>query len=154
VLTEKILKNKIYLYSGVLHKAKRIQKTKNRAILQNLLTMEEVVVPIEQSELILQRLYTIGEISKIVERRPDTIRKYERNGLIPKPLNLNHEYPSYKNWRFYTGADVYEMVEFFSTRTPGRTPKTSNAMVNDRIKNLSQKVKMSTIIYTESDKVK
>lgn len=144
MITDKIIKNKMYMYAGTLHKAKRIQKLKNRALFQNLLTMEELYIPIEQSEILLQRIYTVGEVSKIVERRPDTIRKYERNGLIPKPLSLEDEYPSYKNWRFYSGRDVYEMVEFFSGRSPGRPVEKTKISVSNSIKNLDQKVKMKT----------
>ena len=73
----------------------------------------EVVVPLAGSDLLLSRVYTIGEVAKIVERRPDTIRKYERSGLIPKPVAVGEEYPSYKNWRFYSHPDVYEIVDFF-----------------------------------------
>jgi hypothetical protein len=153
MLTDKIIKNKIYLYSGSLHKVVRIQKSKNRAIMRNLLTSEEVVIPIEQSDLIIQRIYTIGEISKIVERRPDTIRKYEKKGLIPKPISLQHEYPSYKNWRFYKSEDVYEMVLFFSNRTPGRNVKTKTVNVDDKIKNLNQKVKLATLNIKKDVKV-
>lgn len=142
LINDKLIKNKIYMYAGYLHKVKRIQKNKNKALIQNLLTMEEVTVPIEQSDLILRRIYTIGEVSKIVERRPDTIRKYERQGLIPKPLEIKEDYPSYRNWRFYTSSDVYEMVEFFSSRSPGRPIKPDPDGIDSKIKMLDQKVKL------------
>jgi hypothetical protein len=144
MITDKVIKNKIYMYSGILHKVKRIQKSKNKALVQNLSTLEEFFIPIEQSEIIMQRIYTIGEVSKIVERRPDTIRKYERSGLIPKPLTLDVDYPSYRNWRFYTSADVYEMVEFFSDRSPGRPVKKNYSTLTGDIKSLNQRVKMTT----------
>lgn len=155
MLTEKVIVNKIYLYSGVLHKVQKVQKNKNRALIKNLLTSEEVFIPIEQSNLLVQRIYTIGEVSKIVERRPDTIRKYEKKGLIPKSLELNDEYPSYKNWRFYNAESVYEMVEFFSNRIPGRNPnpKKTDSLVNDKIKNLSQKVKLAKFTFPVQQKV-
>lgn len=150
MLTDKVILNKIYLYAGVLHKVVKIQKSKNKAILRNLSSSEEVVIPIEQSSLILQRIYTIGEISKIVERRPDTIRKYEKRGLIPKPISLEVDYPSYRNWRFYRADDVYEMVQFFSNRTPGRNIKPKAVNVDEKIKNLNQKVKLTTLNLTKT----
>lgn len=143
MITDKVIKNKIYMYAGFLHKVKKIQKIKNRALIQNLSSLEEFFVPIEQSEIIMQRIYTIGEVSKIVERRPDTIRKYERGGLIPKPISLVADYPSYRNWRFYTSGDVYEMVEFFSGRSPGRPVKKSYKTLSSNIKNLDERVKMT-----------
>ena len=145
MITEKLIVNKIYLYKNILHKVRRIQKNKKRALVQNLITMEEFFISTEQSELIFSRIYTIGEVAKIVERRPDTIRKYERRGLIPKPIKIEEDYPSYRNWRFYTGPDVYEMVEFFSDRTPGRPAKQKRVEVKDRIKTLNQKVKMTSV---------
>lgn len=142
MLNDKLIINKIYLYKNVLHKVKKIQKNKNRALVQNLLTMEEFYTSIEQSDLLFRRIYTIGEVAKIIQRRPDTIRKYEKRSLIPKPLSIQDDYPSYRNWRFYTGPDVYEMVEFFADRTPGRPAREPNIEINKRIKNLNQKVKM------------
>ncbi len=150
MITDKIIKNKIYIYAGVLHKVKKIQKLKNRALIQNLSTMEELYVPLEQSEILMQRIYTIGEVSKIVERRPDTIRKYERNGLIPKPLELDVDYPSYRNWRFYTTSDVYEMVEFFMDRSPGRPVKKNEGNLVKNIKTLDQKVKMTSANFNKN----
>jgi hypothetical protein len=150
MITDKIIKNKIYIYAGVLHKVKKIQKLKNRALIQNLSTMEELHVPLEQSEILMQRIYTIGEVSKIVERRPDTIRKYERNGLVPKPLELDVDYPSYRNWRFYTTSDVYEMVEFFMDRSPGRPVKKNENTLVKNIKTLDQKVKMTSANFNKN----
>jgi hypothetical protein len=150
MITDKIIKNKIYIYAGVLHKVKKIQKLKNRALIQNLSTMEELYVPLEQSEILMQRIYTIGEVSKIVERRSDTIRKYERNGLVPKPLDLDVDYPSYRNWRFYTTSDVYEMVEFFMDRSPGRPVKKNENTLVKNIKTLDQKVKMTSANFNKN----
>jgi hypothetical protein len=150
MITDKIIKNKIYIYAGVLHKVKKIQKLKNRALIQNLSTMEELHVPLEQSEILMQRIYTIGEVSKIVERRPDTIRKYERNGLVPKPLELDVDYPSYRNWRFYTTSDVYEMVEFFMDRSPGRPVKKNENTLVKNIKTLDEKVKMTSANFNKN----
>ena len=101
-------------------------------------------MPLGGSEILLSRIYTIGEVAKIVERRSDTIRKYERSGLIPKPVDLGDDYPSYKNWRFYSYADVHEILDFFSDRNPGRPSKQEpvRELVNTNIKNLNQKVKM------------
>lgn len=142
MLTDKIITNKIYLYSGTLHKVKKIQKGKKTVLIQDLKHNYEVGIPLAGAEILLSRVYTIGEVAKIVERRPDTIRKYERKGLLPKPLSIDDDYPSYKGWRFYTSKDVYEMVEFFSSRSPGR-PTGESEPVKNRINHLNQKVKLS-----------
>lgn len=134
------------MYAGSLHKVKRIQKKNGKVILNSMKDNLEIVVPLAGADLLLSRVYTIGEVAKIVERRPDTIRKYERSGLIPKPVTVGDEYPSYKNWRFYSHPDVYEIVDFFSNRTPGRPVKRveSTESVDSRIQYLNQKVKMTS----------
>lgn len=145
MISDKVITNKIYVYAGVLHKVKKIQKKNAKVILQSMLDASEVVIPLAGSDLLLSRVYTIGEVAKIVDRRADTIRKYERSGLLPKPVEFDDEYPSYKNWRFYSHPDVYEIVDFFSNRTPGRPVKKveTSESVDNKIQNLNQKVKMT-----------
>lgn len=145
MLSDKIITNKVYMYAGVLHKVKKIQKTKGVVVLQNMIDSTELTIPMAGADVLLSRVYTIGEVAKIVERRPDTIRKYERSGLIPKPTSFGDEYSSYKNWRFYMYSDVHEILNFFSERTPGRPTKEGSASdkVNSRINSLNQKVKMT-----------
>lgn len=145
MLTDKVITNKVYLYAGILHKVKKIQKTKNKITLQSMKDMSEVTLPLAGSEILLSRVYTIGEVAKIVERRSDTIRKYERQGLIPKPTDVGDDYPSYKNWRFYRSDDVNEILSFFSNRTPGRPVKEKPAevVINNKIQFLNQQVKLS-----------
>jgi hypothetical protein len=145
MLSDKIITNKVYLYAGILHKVKKVQKTKGLIVIQNMIDSNELTIPMAGADVLLSRVYTIGEVAKIVERRPDTIRKYERNGLIPKPTSYGDEYASYKNWRFYTYPDVHEILQFFSDRTPGRPTKDGSASdkVNSRINLLNQKVKMT-----------
>lgn len=142
LLANKIITNKFYLYADVLHKIKKIQKKNGKIFLTNMQNDSEVVIPMSGADILLSRMYTIGEVAKIVERRPDTIRKYERTGLIPKPVSFGDDYSSYKNWRFYKHGDVYEIVDFFSNRSPGR-PAKSEVNVNSRIQSLNQKVKMT-----------
>lgn len=140
LLNNKFIPNKLYKFGNKIVKIKKVQKTKKTIIAFDVETNEEVSFHTDNADLVLHRLYTIGEISKIVERRPDTIRKYEKRGLLPKPESFDGS-GSYKNWRLYSTSDVYEMVEFFSTRTSGRPAQNSNGLP-DRIKNLNQKVKL------------
>jgi hypothetical protein len=109
----------------------------------NLATSEEVVLPYEGADILLSRVWTIGEVGKIVERRPDTIRKYEKRGLIPTPIKLDEKYSSYKNWRIYPEKEVYEIVEFFNSRSPGRPTKSTKSKVKSNIVSLNEKVKIN-----------
>lgn len=135
MIKNSLILNKFYIYANQIVKLKKINKKQNKIYVENLQNSEIIILPYEQYGLVLYRIYTIGEVSKIVEKRSDTIRKYEKKMLIPSATKFGDEYVGYSNWRFYTEKDVYEMVEFFNTRTPGRPVKT-----NINIKKLENKI--------------
>lgn len=139
MITNKIIENKFYLYKGKSVKVKKIHRSSNSVILKYLLEDDEENIPFTGGELLLRRLYTIGELAKITSKRSDTIRKYEKNGLLPRPSFLIEDDDScYKNWRFYTEAEVYDMVAFFSGRSPGRP--TQNKNIKSNIVSLRERV--------------
>ena len=140
MLKNKLTTNKFYTYAGNIVKLKKINKKQNKIYIERLDNDEVVELPYEHHELILYRIYTVGEVAKIVEKRPDTIRKYEKRSLIPEANKFGEKYNGYSTWRYYTEEDVYLMVEFFNTRIPGR-PLAKDKKPN--IKQLAQKVQMT-----------
>lgn len=143
MLTNKPIINKFYLYKTKLVKVKKIYKSSSSVLVTFIENGETEAVPTSGADLLLVRLYTIGEVAKITSKRPDTIRKYEKKGLIPKPSYSSDEGFSYKNWRFYTQDDVYDVVQFFSGRTPGRpitqppvSLKSSIGLIKQKVNNL------------------
>ena len=142
MISKKPLVNKFYRYAGDIVKIKKIVKGKNKIYLENLLTKEIFDIPYEQSEILITRLYTGGEVAKIVERRPDTLRKYERKNLIPSAQKFGDQYVGYSSWRYYDERSVYEMVEFFNQRVQGRPVLNTRDSVSDKVKLLEQKVKL------------
>ncbi|MGN0144664.1 MAG: MerR family transcriptional regulator [Clostridium sp.] len=70
------------------------------------------------------RYYTIGELSKIVELGSETIRYYEKIGLIPKPNKFENGYKKYSQIYIYRlklikkaklfGFTLREISNFFS----------------------------------------
>ena len=130
MISKKPIANKFYKYAGSIVKIKKISKTKNKIFIEKLTDKEIVTIPYEQSEILIIRLYTVGEVAKIVERRPDTLRKYERKNLIPSASKFGDE------------SAVYEMVEFFNQRTQGRPITQSSIGVSNKIKLLDQKIKL------------
>lgn len=139
--TNKPILNKFYKYSDTIVKLKKISKSSNKILAERLDNGTQILLPYEQCELILHRIYTVGEVAKIVDRRPDTLRKYERKNLIPSPKKFGDLYQSYKNWRFYEQSDVYDMVEFFSNRIPGRPVVQNKDRVNMKIKKIENQIK-------------
>jgi hypothetical protein len=132
--------NKFYRYANTIVKIKKVQKTKNKIFVEDLSNGSSIVMPYQQSDLLLRRVFTVGEVAKIVERKSDTLRKYERRGLIPESKKFGEPFGSYKNWRIYDEDDVYSIVEFFSDRTAGRPVKEHS--VKTKINTLNQKVKI------------
>lgn len=138
----KIVVNKFYKYAGGFVKVKKISKTKNKILVINLKDSSEITMPYDGSDLLLIRVYTVGEVAKIVGRQPNTLRKYERKNLIASPKKFGDEYNGYKNWRYYEESDVYETVEFFNSRVQGRPIRNNKVSVNTKIKTLNQKVRL------------
>ena len=137
MIKNKLTTNKFYTYAGTIVKLKRINKKQNRLQVERLDDGSIIEIPYEQHELILYRIYTVGEVAKIVEKRADTIRKYEKRSLIPDAKKFGDKYKGYADWRYYSEEDVYIMVEFFNTRVPGRP-----VVKEKNIKPLAQKVQM------------
>jgi len=137
-----ILINKFYKYSNIIIKVKKIAKNLNKITAIDLTNKEEIIMPYQGAELIMYRIYTIGEVAKIVEKRSDTIRKYEKKGLIPSGKKFNESCQSYKNWRYYDRDDVYNMVAFFSERSPGRPAHQRNINVKANIIKVSETIKL------------
>jgi hypothetical protein len=141
-LQTKIIINKFYKYSNTIVKVKKITRNLNKILVTDLTTKQEMTMPYEGADLIMHRIYTIGEVAKIVEKRSDTIRKYEKKGLIPSGKKFSESCESYKNWRYYDKEDVYNMVTFFNGRTPGRPVADKNINVQAKVIRISEKIKI------------
>lgn len=138
----RVITNKFYRYANHLVKIKKISKTANRITLLNLHDNSVIEIPLKSSDLLLNRIYTVGEVAKIVGRQPNTLRKYEKKNLIASPKKFGDAYKGYKNWRYYDESDVYDIVEFFNGRVQGRPVNKSKGFVVTKIKTLNQKVKL------------
>ena len=138
----RVVSNKFYRYANHLVKIKKISKTSNRITLLNLQDNTIIEIPLKSSDLLLKRIYTVGEVAKIVDRQPNTLRKYEKKNLIASPKKFGDAYKGYKNWRYYDEADVYDIVEFFNGRVQGRQVNKSKGFVMTKIKTINQKVKL------------
>lgn len=136
----KILPNKFYKYSDTFVKIKKITKYNNTIVCVDIKTNEQIDIPLVGSEILLKRIYTVGEVAKIVDREPNTLRKYEKKNLIVLSKKFDEDCGNYKNWRYYDESDIYGMVEFFNTRKSGR-PVTGKT-VTSKIKEINQKVKL------------
>ncbi|MEA1964755.1 MAG: MerR family transcriptional regulator [Candidatus Aerophobetes bacterium] len=59
--------------------------------------------------------YTIGEIAKILDVSPRTLKNYEKQGKIPEPMRN-----ASNNWRIYTEEDIEKLKALFFTKSRER----------------------------------
>ena len=143
--------NKVYAYGPDLVKVLSIHKKFNRIKIKQLVSEDILEIPLDSAYLFLKRVYTIGEVAKIVQRKPDTIRRYERLGHLSPPKRVGGD-SGLKNWRFYTQEDAADMLLFFSERKPPGRPvnKTiTNRELRSRIRNLNDKSKKALENFNE-----
>lgn len=140
MLTNKIIINKFYLYKGKVVKVRKVHKVSGKVFLQFIEEGSEEIIPLNGGDLLLARLYTIGELAKITGKRTDTIRKYEKVGLLLHPDFYFESENSYKNWRFYRESEVHDVLSFFSSRTPGRPVVQGEVDIRKNIISLKKKV--------------
>jgi len=150
-LNFKVIPNKVYLYGPDLVKVRSVHKKFNRLKIKELVSGKVLEIPLDNANLFLRRVYTIGEVAKIVQRMPDTIRKYERLGYLSPPKRVG-EGAGLKNWRYYTQEDAADMLLFFSERKPSGRPakKTfTNRELRSRIRNLNDQSKRALENFNE-----
>ena len=139
----KVMPNKIYSYGPDIVSIISVHKKFNKVKIKKFSSEEVIELPLDNIHLFLKRLYTIGEVAKIVQRKPDTIRRYERLGHLAPPKRISDE-TGRKNRRYYTDKDAADMVVFFSERKPPGRPrkkKVSNRELRSKIRYLGSKSK-------------
>ena len=147
----KVSPNKVYAYGPDLVKVLSIHKKFNKVKIIQLASEDILEIPLDNAYLFLKRVYTIGEVAKIVQRKPDTIRRYERLGHLSPPKRVGGD-SGLKNWRVYTQNDVADMLSFFSERKPPGRPSKKNITsreLRSRIRDLNQKSKRALENFNE-----
>ena len=147
----KVLPNKVYLYGPDLVKIRSVHIKFNKLKIKELVSGKVLEIPLDNANLFLRRVYTIGEVAKIVQRMPDTIRRYERLGYLSPPKRVDGG-SGFKNWRYYTQEDAADMLRYFSDRKPPGRPanKTiTNRELRSRIRNLNDQSKRALENFNE-----
>ena len=126
----KLIKNRLFLNDkGDIIRVISIVKKANTVNVFNYSSFTSDVIEYDTASYYLSPVFRIGEVARIIDKKADTIRKYEKSGLIPqaRKVNLNKEGTS--SIRIYTLRDVYDLLEIFSMRNKAGRP-TSHTMVN------------------------
>lgn len=121
----KIREGKYYqLRSGPLVKVVRILEDQNKVIYYRFDVFENEALDLTLAPQILNPMFRIGEVARIVRRSRETIRKYEWEGKIAKATKYVLDPNGNSTARFYTTPEVYEIMDFFAGQRPvGRPPK-------------------------------
>jgi hypothetical protein len=142
----KLIKNRLFTNSkGDIIRIVSTVKRANIVNVYNYTSFTEESMEYDTAAFFLSPVFRIGEVARIIDKKSDTIRKYETSGLIPKARKVNLNKEGTSSIRVYTLRDVYDLVEIFSMRNKaGR--KTSHVPVNQtealrRINARFQKIK-------------
>lgn len=122
VIEAKIKKGSVYLtHDGCVAKVILLNPKNNRVDLQRYDDARQIeVIEFDTAHLYLKPLFTIKETAKMFNKAPDTLRKYERMGILPRC-------PQYslgaKRARLYSIDDIMKVAECLAQRKPvGRPP--------------------------------
>lgn len=123
--------NKLYkLPSGTLVRILRINHDKSKVLVYDYNACRNDIFELETAPEFFTPIFRIGEVAKMLGKKPDTLRKYEREGLIRQAERYNLG-KGRKSVRLYTKTDIWDLVEFFMRRPgPGRPARTNVGGVN------------------------
>jgi hypothetical protein len=127
----RLISNKYYLLpSNSLIKILSINYYFNHIIVYNFTSSENENIEIPLAERILVPVFKVNEVALALGRKTETIRRYERDGILPKARQVR---TGQRGWvRVYTREEVEALADFFEERSVGRPSKrpTERSSVN------------------------
>jgi len=142
----KLRPGKLYvLPSGAVCKLIKVDWVHGKVFIYRYDIKSNETLDVEIAPRILTPAWKIGEVAAMLQRSPDTMRKYERAGLIDSP---NRHKIGNQNLRIYTLKDINKLITFFENRAPvGRPSKTNESFgvnkteVRRRLKSRFEEIK-------------
>lgn len=123
----KIKEGAFYLLpSGTLVKILKIKRDRNSIIIRRYDSYTNDMIEFDIAPMMLTPMFNIDDVARMVSKKKDTLRKYEREGFIPRArqFSLNPE-GSYK-LRLYSWKDILDLVEALDRRRPVGRPSSLN----------------------------
>jgi hypothetical protein len=138
----------LYFYlNDVLHKTLHINRSEDVIITFNFIEGRRVAYNYTDVQKNRKHAYSISEVSKLLNRHVDTIKRYLRSGDIPKPQQAYSLNDKTKLGRYYfTDADIKEAREFFKTIHIGR-PRLDGTVTAS---NIPSKVELDAMLRNET----
>jgi hypothetical protein len=112
--------------SETLVRTLRVDEKHNRVIFKQYNTYGNDVMDLDIAQRIWTPMFNIGNVASMVSRKPGTLRKYEKQGLVPIARQFNLNAAGSKRLRLYSWHDILDLVEHIERiRPPGRPSKTN-----------------------------
>lgn len=133
----KLQNKKFYLLpSGQLVQIVAINKAIEKVFVYNFESKSNEALDLDFAQKYFTPMIKIGELAKMIDRTPHTIRTYERRGLIDKARQFQIGDGTVQKIRLYSPDEIYEIVDFFiKRRGPGRPADHNVAKIDiDKVK--------------------
>ena len=119
----RLLKNKLFFNNkGDLIRVFSLAKRSNTVYIFNYTNFSKESIEYDTAVYYLTPAFRIGDLSKIIDRKPDTIRKYEKVGLLPKPRKVLLNEDGSASIRIYSLKDISDILDILSTRNQSGRP--------------------------------
>lgn len=128
VIEPKIKRGSMYLtHDGCAARIILLNQKNNRVDLQRYDAVGSIeTIEFDTAHMCLKPLFTIKETAKMFNKATDTLRKYERMGILPKCPQYNL---GAKRVRLYSIDDIMKVAECLAQRKPvGRPPTRGTAI--------------------------
>ena len=123
----KVKTRKLYfLPSGDVVRVVKINWMRNSVIVHNYHSHSNQVIDYSSAPSLLAPAYRIGEVARMLGKKPATLRKYEQSGLTSEIRRISLGFGADKLTRVYTASNVEELIEFFDRRKPVGRPAATN----------------------------
>ena len=135
--------NRLYILpSGSAIKILKLNEQRNICVIHNYGSKQNEIIEYNMAPKLLTPVLKIGEAAALFGKKADTLRKYERLGLIDKPTRYNISSKNTDTIRLYGPRDLRGLVRFFERRNPvGRPGSTNPPGINKELINNKLKVR-------------
>jgi hypothetical protein len=118
----KVLRDKYYLLpSDNLVRVMVVDEVNNNVIVHNYHSRQNEVIEYVVAPRILEPVFKVSEVAKMLGRKPDTLRRYEREGKISRARQ--YSIGGKNAMRIYTQSDIEALASFFGEQVIGRPAK-------------------------------
>ena len=138
----------LYFYlNDALHRALQINRTEDTMIAWNFVEGKRVAYNYTDVQKNKKHAYSISEVSKLINRHVDTIKRHLRAGDISKPQQAYALSDKTKLGRYYfKDSDIKEIREFFKTVHIGRPRNDGNVTAS----NIPSKIELEAMLRNET----